>query len=185
MLYIESTTILRQSLLKKITNPSLTNHEAELEKYHLKWWKSYFCFSNPNVSELSHLLDFTVYLQHLHFAKVSTNVLQLCDAANAKWKQLCLWKKKKTWFTPFTIFNDIFSYHSQCQATKSISLYVELGRNAQLALTMWHDLVVAHHWLYIFGLQLPNGKQGTIPLLLHVFTFRITACSQRVPVYFF
>lgn len=33
----------------------------------------------------------------------------------------------------------------------------------QLALTDWCDLVLAHHWLCVFRLQLPNVKQDTIP----------------------
>lgn len=39
---------------------------------YVKWQKSYFGFSNPNVSELSHLLEFMIYLDDLPLTKVDT-----------------------------------------------------------------------------------------------------------------
>lgn len=80
-----------------------------------------------------------MYLNHLtclnswhicticHFTKVDTNVFQQCDG---KWKQPDLQKKKKTCFVPFTNFRSLFSYHSQFQAIKLMSLYVKSGRKA-------------------------------------------------------
>lgn len=128
---------------------------------HLKWQKSYFCFLNPNISELFHLLEFMVYLHNLHLTKVHTNVLQQCDG---KWKQTGLWEKTNKhdlYHLPFfvafsaTVANANPLYWCHCMWSWE-----------ELRTVGSHKLVwpgSSTRWLCSFRLQLPNGKQGTIP----------------------